>query len=180
MDERERPRGRDAVMSAVVGATIELLAEVGPRTLSVRQVAERAGVSHTLVHRHFGTKDEIILQAMLAQSTGIADEIRAGAQGGEVSAVLAMDVLLKHPTYWATLARVLLDDPDLAVAGSRPTTELFGAELDRRGDDLATAAAAACLMLGWKVFGQFAADTIGVDREALDQRVSDVILTLLR
>ena len=80
----------------------------------------------------------------------------------------------------ATLARVLLDDPTLARAGTEPTTALFGSELQRRGDDPATAAAAACLVLGCKVFGQFAADTVGVGRDALDRRVSQILLTLLR
>jgi hypothetical protein len=35
-------------------------------------------------------------------------------------------------------------------------------------------------MLGRKVFGRFTADTLGVERDALDPRVSDIILTLLR
>lgn len=167
-------------MAAVLQATVALLAGAGPRSLSVRDIADRAGVSHTLVHRHFGTKDEIIRQALLSQSAGIVEEIRAAAQGGEISVVLAMDVLVKHPTYWTTLARVLLDDPGLARAGTEPTTALFGSELQRRGDDPATTAAAACLMLGWKVFGQFAADTVGVERDVLDRRVSQILLTSLR
>lgn len=167
-------------MTAVLDATVDLLAEVGPGTLSVRQIAERAGVNHALAHRHFGTKDEIVRQALRAQSTAIADEIRSTAQGAEVSVVQALKVLTDHPAYWTTLARVILDDPELAGQGTEPTTELFAAAVGEQGGDLGATGAAACLMLGWRAFGDFVVATTGTSRDELDQRVSGVMATLLR
>lgn len=167
-------------MTAVLDATVELLAEHGPRNLSVRQVAERAGVNHALVHRHFGTKDEIVRRALQAQSAAIADELRARSQGGGLTVVHALAVLAEHPAYWTTLARVVLDDPELAGAGTAPTTQLFSAAVEEHGGDVGTTAAAACLMLGWRVFEDFVVEAAGTTREELDQSVSTLLRTLLR
>jgi hypothetical protein len=49
---------------------------------------------------------------------------------------------------------------------------------DRLRDRIA--AAVTFLMLGWKVVGQFAADTVGLERDPLDHWVSQILLTLLR
>lgn len=49
---------------ALLRATIEVVAECGLRRLTYRAVAERAGVSHGLVRHHFGTRDQLISQAL--------------------------------------------------------------------------------------------------------------------
>ena len=167
-------------MAAVLAATVDLLAEAGPRALSVRQVAERAGVNHALVHRHFGTKDEIVRQALALQSEAVAEEIRRRSQGGELTVVRALEVLAEQPAYWTTLARVVLDDPDLARAGTSATTELFTTALGAEGGELSATGAAACLVLGWRVFTDFVVGATGVSREDLDQKVAALIPTLLR
>ncbi len=53
---RGRPRHRPA--------TLELLAEVGSRRLSVDEVAARAGVSKTTIYRRFATKDDLVVAAL--------------------------------------------------------------------------------------------------------------------
>jgi AcrR family transcriptional regulator len=53
------PRGRDETMTAVLAAAAELFAERSPSQVSIREIAERAHVNHSLVHRHFGTKAEL-------------------------------------------------------------------------------------------------------------------------
>jgi TetR/AcrR family transcriptional regulator, repressor for neighboring sulfatase len=146
----------------------------------VGYVTERAGVNHALVHRHFGTKDEIVRQALVLRSQAVADRIRARAQGGQVTVVHARDVLAEEPAYWITHARVILDDPALAGTGTAPTTELFANALGQEGAELSAAGVTACLMLGWRVFADFVAGATGVRREELDQQVSAVIPTLLR
>lgn len=167
-------------MAAAIEATVALLAEEGPRKLSVRQIAERAGVNHALVHRHFGTKDEVVRQALQAQAAAVADDIRARAQDGELTVVHVLEALAGHPMYWTTLARVALDAPELAGRGTAPTTELFAAALDERGPGLGAAAAAACLMLGWRVFGDFVVEATGARADALDESASTLLRSLLR
>ena len=63
--ERESPpRGRDQVIDAIVEATIELCRTGGPDKVTLRRVAEHARVNYGLLHRHFGTKAEVIKAAM--------------------------------------------------------------------------------------------------------------------
>lgn len=55
------PRGREAVKKAILEATEKLLLARSPHEISVREIAKQANVKHSLVHRHFGTKDELIM-----------------------------------------------------------------------------------------------------------------------
>ena len=60
-DAVDKPAGRDAVMDALIDATSQLILERGV-TMSVRDIARRAGVNHGLVHTYFGSK-EVLLSA---------------------------------------------------------------------------------------------------------------------
>src|SRR5690242_2767504 len=55
-----RPVGRAEVMAAVLDAATELFADKGPDAVTVREVADRASVNHALIHRHYGTKQELL------------------------------------------------------------------------------------------------------------------------
>ncbi|MBE0417818.1 MAG: TetR/AcrR family transcriptional regulator [Coriobacteriia bacterium] len=55
-----QPSGRQDVKEAVLDAATELLSHRPPSAVTVREIAEQAGVSHTLVHRYFGSKQELI------------------------------------------------------------------------------------------------------------------------
>lgn len=50
--------------SALLRATVVVVAEGGLRALTYRAVAAEAGVSHGLVRHHFGTRDQLIAEAM--------------------------------------------------------------------------------------------------------------------
>jgi TetR/AcrR family transcriptional regulator, repressor for neighboring sulfatase len=62
------PRGREETMTAVLRAAAELFADRSPAQVTIREIAQRANVNHSLVHRHFGTKAEL-LKAVIRQST---------------------------------------------------------------------------------------------------------------
>lgn len=55
-----KPMGKDEVIAAVLAAASELFAEKGPAATSIREVAARAGVNHGLLHRHFGSKHQLL------------------------------------------------------------------------------------------------------------------------
>ncbi len=61
-----RPTGRDAITDAVLDAAERLFAAAGPNEVSLRAIAQEAGVTYGLVYRHFGTKDEL-LERLLAR-----------------------------------------------------------------------------------------------------------------
>jgi AcrR family transcriptional regulator len=55
----KRP-GRSTNSERILDAAQELFAKHGPAAVTVRQVAEKAGVTHALVHKYFGSKDDLI------------------------------------------------------------------------------------------------------------------------
>jgi AcrR family transcriptional regulator len=60
----KRPTGRDEILDAVLDAAERLFAAAGPTRVSLRAIAEEAGVNYGLVHRHFGTKDVLFDRLM--------------------------------------------------------------------------------------------------------------------
>jgi TetR/AcrR family transcriptional regulator len=57
------PARRDAT-EAVLDAAEALLIEVGYAAITVRKLADRAGVNHGLVHYYFGSMEEVFLQTL--------------------------------------------------------------------------------------------------------------------
>jgi len=81
----QRTRGaREATTAAMLEAAEELFAAYGFTAVSVRDIAKQAGVSHALVHRYLGNKDDIyrtVLQrnenVMLVAAAGTDDLLEA-------------------------------------------------------------------------------------------------------
>ncbi|GAA5127638.1 TetR/AcrR family transcriptional regulator [Haloechinothrix salitolerans] len=168
-------------MAAVLAAATELLTESGPHDITVRRIAERAGVNHALAHRHFGTKEEIVRQALRAQADTVVAELAAHVAGSEPDITKLMAVFANYPTYWRSLAHVALHDPALAEQGAAPTTQLFVDLLRRAGDERAqvSAAVTASLMLGWLAFGDFVVTATGADRDRTNRAVATAVHELL-
>lgn len=158
------PRGRDAVKTAILDAAAELFAARGPRAVSVRDIAMRAGVNHGLVHRHFGSK-QAVLRAVL---TGLIQDISAAAGPADLSRDFGTRVgqaMGGSQRYWRVLARAILDgELPRRLQGDFPLirqmTERYR-ELARTGDLGAefdpqiAAAGTAALYMGWLLFEPF-------------------------
>ena len=64
-----RPGGRSArVRADTIAATLAELAERGYTALSLESVARRAGVHKTTLYRRWGTREELVLEAMLERA----------------------------------------------------------------------------------------------------------------
>jgi AcrR family transcriptional regulator len=64
-----RPGGRTArVRAAAIAATLAELADAGYSALSLESVAKRAGVGKTTLYRRWGTREELVLEAMLERA----------------------------------------------------------------------------------------------------------------
>ena len=99
--------GRTSTQEAILRAAAELFAERPPSRVTIRDVAARAGVNHSLVHRHYGTKDNLLRAVMQLGSTDYskhideltdpAEAFRAGfafaAEGDPVAAATARALL---------------------------------------------------------------------------------------
>jgi len=56
------------VRAAAIAATLAELAEAGYSALSLEKVARRAGVHKTTLYRRWGTREELVLEAMLERA----------------------------------------------------------------------------------------------------------------
>src|SRR5215472_5696881 len=65
--DRPPPRRRrdpDASRAAILAAAREVFTERGYARATIREIARRAGVTHGLVMRHFGSKERLLLLAL--------------------------------------------------------------------------------------------------------------------
>ena len=170
-------------------ATRALVAERGPDGFSVREIAARAGVNHALVHRHFGTKADVLEQMLSADAEAVVAAVlesglpTSGQAGGEVVAEL-LDLLADHPSYWRTLVHAVLDSPEAALPGTASTTELFsglwrGSEADGDTDRAIDTSVAGMTVLGWLIFGRFMTDATGADADEARRAVAEQVAALI-
>jgi AcrR family transcriptional regulator len=104
---RQPTPARTTTQEAILRAAAELFAERPPSRVTIRDVAARAGVNHSLVHRHYGTKDNLLRAVMqlgssdyskhIDELTDPAEAFRAGfafaAAGDPVAAATARALL---------------------------------------------------------------------------------------
>lgn len=106
-DPRRRPGGRSArVRAAVLEATFETLLELGLRGLSVAEVAARAGVHPTSIYRRWGTREALVVDAVLdwiVQQAPIPD---TGSLEGDLLAFVRDSAALMTTPQGGTLLRV--------------------------------------------------------------------------
>ncbi len=175
--------GREAVVAAVLTHAADLFAERGPAATSIRDIAERAGVNHGLVFRHFGTKDQLVARVLTYLA---AESVAALDEAGRVDhsllderprrhlAVLARSILDGYP-----VAELQQDFPVIArmIEKARPfhTTD--------RDASLAVAHVAA-LELGWQLFGPFLRGAAGLEdmsaaelQSGIDAEAARIFLT---
>lgn len=189
MNATAEVRGSDAVRAALVDAAAEMLAEVGPRAISVREVARRAGVNHGQVHHYFGSKRALLEAAMRQLAQRHFEYMTRLAGGGAVPPALS---LVEDPAYWRAICQVTMDgDLDLArieidegISVPRRALRVLQERWGIAADDLdfkARFAAVSALHLGWVAFEEFVllqADVDERDRPELRKRVRRLIESL--
>jgi AcrR family transcriptional regulator len=145
-------------------------------------VADRAGVNHALVHRYFGTKEELFRTVFATLSAEFqADAVALGT--GDVAALLIL--LREHPAFWRILARSVLDAPELLAAGPGPAAPLMLSMISgarEPGDQTrAVAAVAGSLALGWLVFGPHLSSVLDIKEPAeFDSAVATAVARVVR
>lgn len=172
-----RPEGREQVVDALLGAAADLFAERGPAAVSTREVARRARVNHGLVHRHFGTKDDLVravIDRLLADARA-----RFGDGTGEMARTELLTAVASDDRYWKVLARSLLDGHAGEVLRGRFPLVRTAVERLRRGqrdgtvdpalDARELAGSALALLLGWLLFEPFIAAAVGLERVSTER-----------
>ena len=190
-DEAPRPQGREEVIAALIEAAAERFASDGIGAVSVRQIAEAAGVNHGLVHRHFGSKDELArrvgayfderMRQAVGEPQSLAEAVRRAALASR-----------RDPRLWRYIARLILEGETEAMPRGpgnylRSLAEL--AERDQASGLLTTGMDAkelifiiAALGLGMELFGEYLADAVGLpegDMGALEERFGALVVDAL-
>ncbi len=99
------PRGRASSERALVEAAVELFVDFGPNAVSVRAIAERAGVNHGLVHHYFGSKAALVQAAHVHCASEAADAI---SERGIAALLDPADDRVRRNA--RLLARIVVDD----------------------------------------------------------------------
>ncbi len=179
-------RGSDAVKAALIEAASEILAEVGPRALSIRSVADRAGVNHGQIHHYFGGKRGLL---RAATSRLANDHWNAARQRDGDDLVPPVLSLIEDTRYWRATCQAVMDgDMDLArieidenISVPRHALRAMQQRDGVADDDLsykARFAAIAALQLGWVAFEDFmmlVADVPEQQRESLRAEVKRLV-----
>lgn len=92
---------------ALLASAIELFAEHGPASVSIRDVARHAGMNHGLLHRHFGSKEALIAEAIDVGVASLMPGVRAPG-GFDIDRVV--HVMHHDPIPARLIARTLVDD----------------------------------------------------------------------
>ncbi|SDN77759.1 DNA-binding transcriptional regulator, AcrR family [Actinomyces ruminicola] len=93
-DGRTRYANGERRRAAIVDAAMEVFAEQGYNNLSLRQIADAVGVSHTLLRHHFGNKEKL-LEAVLIRREETESEWRASLFA-EHGLLEALPLIMEH------------------------------------------------------------------------------------
>jgi AcrR family transcriptional regulator len=167
--DQARPTGKKEVMEALTQAASELFGNLGPEAVSVRDVAAKADVNHALVHRHFGTKENL-LQAVLDEHARAFRAAMLKEEDFGATLVRLFDVATERPAFTMIVAQLLLggDAPNAFVAQEGGLKVLAdkvskGKSKQDREQAMTVIAAAASLNLGWHLFAPFIIHALDYD-----------------
>jgi AcrR family transcriptional regulator len=160
---------REAVVEAVLDAADRLFRERPINDVSLRTIAEEAGVTYSLVNRHLGSKDALFERLMARYRERWLARLGDGATYDD-----ALDLMLGESpdssAYLRLLASTLLSDTDRAAADAHRRHHTLDRIPEMRagggGDPALDTAAALALIYGWSFFGSMIRESLHLDDSA--------------
>jgi AcrR family transcriptional regulator len=152
----DRPQKEERMLAAAQ----HLFAERGFHAVSVRDIAAEAGVSHALVHRYLGSKEDILTAAMKRNTGPVLGVAQAAGSVREAAPAMFRELLAHRRDYLKLLARMGMDRvPFDTLKPEFPAyallIELLEADAVQRGrrlpDPRVLAASLTALAIGWTV-----------------------------
>ena len=165
----------------MIEAACDLFSEKSPTRVSIREIAEKAGVNHGLIHRHFGSKRNLISEVIAHIDRQIRDASDSGGSFREVFR-LASEAAFSDPRIWKIPARLIIDgEADLLQENQssylKELKELASRDFEEAGFQGLSADESIFLLislgLGIEMFG-------GYISSAMDIRQPDISLVLKR
>lgn len=109
--EGSRPAVRSTARERLIEAATELLAYRPPSAISIRDIAEFAGVQHNLIGRYFGSKDGLVDEVSIRFLTKYAAAV-AQADSAADGFRRAFDYLLQKPGGFVLFAQLALQSSE--------------------------------------------------------------------
>ncbi|MFI2316567.1 TetR family transcriptional regulator [Streptomyces sp. CB00072] len=184
---RKRTYHHGDLRRVILDAALDVIATNGPGSLSLRDLARRAGVSHAAPAHHF--KDRTgLLTAVAAEGYALFADALAGAPDLRERGVAYVRFAATHPAHFQVMFQPDLhrtDDPDLLAARARATEALRAgvADLPQAGrgeDDRLAGVAAWSLAHGFATLllsGNLSDAMEGRDPEAVFRSLAGLIFT---
>jgi AcrR family transcriptional regulator len=180
--DASRPRGRAAVTAAILEAARVLIAERGPASVSLRDIAKEARVNLGMVYKYVGTKEQLISEVTNRAAASAAARMEEVEHLSDALGLLVTigDGKIGRVLAWAALEGrdpIELFEPSsaLAVLSELYQRDAASAGIDASDEDARLLAAVAMTaVLGWRVLGSFALTSAGLDpreSERYDDRV---------
>jgi AcrR family transcriptional regulator len=156
----------------MLAAAQRLFADRGFLAVSVRDIAAEAGVSHALIHRYLGSKEDILVAVMKRNTAPALRAAGAAADVREMVPRMFGGLLASQPDYLRLLARIVMDHLSFdAVKPDFPAyaflIEALTEDAARRGRDLpdprVLAASLTALAIGWSATEDWLTRASGLD-----------------
>lgn len=193
----ERRRGgREQTTTAILDAAEKLFAERGFTAVTVRDIAAGAGVSHALVHRYLGSKQDVYRQVLARRENVIRDAAPGGGDLLETTSLMLREAVLHQRTYVRLIAHSALHGLpyDRTIGRFAATTELIelakrtaadeGEARDPDGPDPRfVIASAVAMLIGWAAAREWvlrASDLGGMSDEDFADAFERIVLDLER
>ena len=172
-------RSRDRDTARLVDAAIDLFGARGPDAVSLREVAAAAGVNYGLIHQYVGSKDDLVRLAIGKVSADAAARFSADPLDATV------DRLVRPGPPPATLRllawSLLVGRGAEDLVGRSLGLQALARRLDDEDDAARTAVVLAMsLLFGWRLFGSYLTESIGLGDDAAAATTDVVRAEVLR
>ena len=183
---RER-RSREDVSEALIEAAAALASERGSGRVTVRDIAARAGVNATFVHRYYGSKQNLMRAATRRAQERLAARIEEVPDVVEGAAAI-VHATLRERELIATLTRAALDGVFADVPAGNPAMarllERFQREAAVRGgggrhDPRIVVACLSAAAVGYALLGDYIRQGTGL-ASLSDDEVEVLLVDVLR
>ena len=192
----KRRGGREQTTAAILDAAEVLFAERGFTAVTVRDIAAEAGVSHALVHRYLGSKEQVYRATLSRRETTIRDAAPAGEDLLEATRLMLHEAVINQREYVRLIAHSALHGLSYEkTVGRFAATErlveiaeqVAAAEGESRDpkapDPRFVIASVVAMLIGWSAAREWvlrASDLDGMSDEEFADRFERVVLDLER
>ncbi len=188
MRKQNKPYGKEEVKKAIIQSAATLFSEKGVDAVSLRMIADHAGVNHGLIHRHFGSKEMLRRETQEKLSADVRSEI---GEPDDLMEILfrALKVIREHDKFWRVMARTLLDDRDhgeiqrdfpfVRKLVQRVASEQKAGRITTAVDAKSIVASFLAYGLGMMVFKGYILPAVDLEKDPSDEVIEKLNLQLL-